>query len=384
VDAGESSNHKQIAPRCQSECFEQTEKMQELFASLLADLEAGRDLAYCRLVETRGSTPQKAGAMMLVYPDGSQAGTLGGGCVEADVKRRALALFSAGKSEICRFQLDSDYGWDDGLICGGRMQILVEPVIRENPDAGNYFRQIAKRVSQGEGVTEAIVFDASASGLPAPQSLLFDAAGDVVASLHAAGENALGRAPIAADLKPLSARPRAYAARGVAFLPSLPRCRLIIVGGGHVGQAVAHLAADLDFDVWVVDDRADIVSAERFPRAERRIAGPMSDMLKGLDITPDTYCLIVTRGHNHDQEALFHLAQRGARYVGLIGSRRKIRLIFENLESEGVSRAALEQVYAPLGIDIGSQTVPEIAVSICAELIAHRNRGVVPGRPARL
>jgi xanthine dehydrogenase accessory factor len=93
--------------------------------------------------------------------------------------------------------------------------------------------------------------------------------------------------------------------------------------------------------------------------------------------------LIVTRGHNHDQEALFHLAQRGARYVGLIGSRRKIRLIFENLESEGVSRAALEQVYAPLGIDIGSQTVSEIAVSICAELISHRNRGVVPGRPAR-
>jgi xanthine dehydrogenase accessory factor len=357
--------------------------MQELFARLLADLEAGRDLAYCRLVETRGSTPQKAGAMMLVYPDGRQAGTLGGGCVEADVKRRALALFSAGKSEICRFQLDSDYGWDDGLICGGRMQILVEPVIREHPDAGTYFRQLARRVSQGEGVTEVIVFDASASGLPAPQSLLFDTAGDVVASLHAAGENALGRAQIAADLKPLSARPRAYAARGVAFLPSLPRCRLIIVGGGHVGQAVAHLAADLDFDVWVVDDRADVVSAERFPRAERRIAGPMADMLKGLDITPDTYCLIVTRGHNHDQEALFHLAQRGARYVGLIGSRRKIRLIFENLESEGVSRAALEQVYAPLGIDIGSQTVSEIAVSICAELIAHRNRGVVPGRPAQ-
>jgi xanthine dehydrogenase accessory factor len=101
-----------------------------------------------------------------------------------------------------------------------------------------------------------------------------------------------------------------------------------------------------------------------------------------LVITPDTYCLIVTRGHNHDEEALFHLVDRGARYVGLIGSRRKIKMIFTDLLAEGISSEALARVYAPLGIDIGSQTVPEIAVSICAELVSHRNRdGVVPGRP---
>ena len=108
-------------------------------------------------------------------------------------------------------------------------------------------------------------------------------------------------------------------------------------------------------------------------------------MLPSLEITADTYCLIVTRGHNHDEEALYYLAERGARYVGLIGSRRKIKMIFEDLLEEGISPAALEQVYAPLGIDIGSQTVMEIAVSICAELVAHRNRdGVIPGRPARI
>jgi xanthine dehydrogenase accessory factor len=122
------------------------------------------------------------------------------------------------------------------------------------------------------------------------------------------------------------------------------------------------------------------VAEERFPRAERRISGPIEQVLPGLEITADTYCLIVTRGHSHDQEALFHLADRGARYVGLIGSRRKIKMIFENLAAEGISREALARVYAPLGIDIGSQTVPEIAVSICAELVAHRNLGEVPGR----
>ena len=149
-----------------------------------------------------------------------------------------------------------------------------------------------------------------------------------------------------------------------------------------MGQAVAALAVDLQFDVWVVDDRADIVSEERFPRAQQRISGTIKDVLANIEITPDTYCMIVTRGHNHDEEALFHLADRGARYVGMIGSRRKIKMIFDDLVNEGVSEEALERVYAPLGIDIGSQTVPEIAVSICAELVSHRNRsGVVPGRP---
>jgi xanthine dehydrogenase accessory factor len=182
-------------------------------------------------------------------------------------------------------------------------------------------------------------------------------------------------------LKPIAARPRPYVSKGISFLPVLPRCRLVIVGGGHVGKAVADLAADLEFDVWIVDDRAEFASSERFPRAERRVAGPIDRVLPDLEVTADTYCLIVTRGHNHDQEALFHLVDRGARYVGLIGSRRKIKLIFDNLLAAGVSQEALSRVYAPLGIDIGSQTVPEIAVSICAELVAHRNLGQVPGRP---
>ena len=353
--------------------------MRDVAAQLLSALESRRPTAYCRLVEMRGSTPQKAGATMLVFADGSQAGTLGGGCVEAEVKRRAIALLAERKSEVCKFQLDSDYGWDDGLICGGRMQILVQPI---DAASAAYFRQLCELVEIGQGVTEAIAFDAELSNLPTPSSYLFSADGTLLATLPESE-------PIAPDvviekLRPLSTRPRAYAAGGIAFLPVLARCRLLIVGGGHVGKAVADLAADLDFDVWVADDRADIVSAERFPRAQRRITGPVDKVLPDLEITADTYCLIVTRGHNHDEEALFHLVDRGARYVGLIGSRRKIKMIFDDLQAEGISRESLARVHAPLGIDIGSQTVPEIAISICAELVAHRNRGEVPGRPSRI
>lgn len=352
--------------------------MRKLLSDLVEAQRTGRPAVYCRLVETRGSTPQKAGAAMLVFADGSQAGTLGGGCVEAEVKRRALAALDGGRAEIASFQLDSDYGWDDGLICGGRMQILVEPLA---PDAGGaYFENYLQLLDAGQGCTEAIVFDAAKSGLTAPACYLFDPQGRLVAADLAADRLAAPPA-VVEHLPDLSERPRPRADRGVAYLPVLPRCRLLIVGGGHIGQAVGNWASDLGFDVWVVDDREEYVSPARFPRAERLICGEIGPTLKNLEITPDTYCVIVTRGHNHDEEALYHLVDRQARYVGLIGSRRKIKLIFDDLEAEGVSAEALAKVYAPLGIDIGSQTVPEIAVSILAELIAHRNlNGHVPGR----
>jgi xanthine dehydrogenase accessory factor len=354
--------------------------MHELLSQLSAALQAGRPVVYCRLVETRGSTPQKAGAAMLVFGDGSQCGTLGGGCVEAEVKRRALRTLDGQLAEVFCFQLDSDYGWDDGLICGGRMHILVDPL--RDAESVNYYRQMAELVAAGRGCTEAVVFDSEKSGLPAPCAYLFDSADRLVTTYRAPLVEGAVPVVVRENFRPLAERPRPAAAHGVAHLPVLPRCRLVIVGGGHVGQAVGNLAAELDFDVWVVDDREQFVSPERFPKAQRRICGPVDRVLPELEIDGNTYCLIVTRGHNHDEEALYHLAERGARYVGLIGSKRKIKLIFDDLLHEGISAEALARVYAPVGIDIGSQTVPEIAVSILAELISHRNRGgVVPGRP---
>ncbi|HQU41345.1 MAG TPA: XdhC family protein [Pirellulales bacterium] len=353
--------------------------MRELLRQLHDALLAGRPVVYCRLVETRGSTPQKAGAGMLVFTDGSQAGTLGGGCVEAEVKRRALAVAERGAAETMSFQLDNDYGWDDGLICGGRMLVLVDP-LRPGDDV-RYFEQARAIVESGAGCVEAVVFDAAKSGLPAPTCYLFDDAGRLVNSRPRNGDSV--PPAVSEHLPTLAERPRPSATGGIAYLPVLPRCRLLVVGGGHVGQAVGNLAADLDFEVWVVDDRAEFVSQERFPKAMRRICGPIGDTLRDLEITPDTYAVIVTRGHNHDEEALDRLVDRGARYVGLIGSRRKIKLIFDDLAAEGVSAEALSRVYAPLGIDIGSQTVPEIAVSILAELISHRNRGEVPGKTGK-
>jgi xanthine dehydrogenase accessory factor len=350
--------------------------MRELLAELTTALDRRLACVYCAVVETRGSTPQKAGAAMLVYPDGTQAGTLGGGCVEAEVKRRALhGLNATGRPEVLTFCLDDDYGWDDGLICGGRMTILAHPLASNGPaldPAARYYRRLHELADRGDGFTEAVVIG-DAAGLPVGDRYLFDAAGSPAVQL--ADRPAWEK--VAAGLAPLSSRPQPGTRQGVAYLPSLPRVTLFLVGGGHVGQAVARLASEVGFDVWVLDDREKYASPERFPTAGRRIVGDIGTTLRELapTLTPSTYAVILTRGHNHDEEALYHLAGTACGYVGMIGSKRKIRMIFEDLVAKNVSPEALARVHAPLGYNIGSQTVPEIAVSIVAELIACRNLG---------
>ncbi|HEY7328345.1 MAG TPA: XdhC family protein [Gemmataceae bacterium] len=344
--------------------------------TLLADLEAAlkqqRPCVFCAVVDTRGSTPQKAGAAMLVFADGGQRGTLGGGCIEAEVRQRALRVLANGteRPEVLTFNLDDNYGWDDGLICGGRMSILADPL--SSSRAAEYYRCLRRRIEDGTGCTQAMAL-APVFGLAAGDRFLFDANGQIAAQTT----DAQLPPEISESLVPLTRRPAPFTRHGIAYLPVLPRITLLIVGAGHVGQAVARLAAEVDFEVWVLDDRASYASPERFPSAQRRLVGDIGSTLQelGPTLTLSTYCLIVTRGHNHDEEALYHLAATQAAYVGMIGSKRKIKLIFEDLLAKGLTRQTLGRVHAPLGLAIGSQTVPEIAVSIVAELIAFRNLG---------
>ena len=346
--------------------------MREVVKALVDALESNREIILCQVVETRGSTPQKAGVMMVVDPLGGQCGTLGGGCVENEVKQLAIRQLGTSEFALHRFVLDHDPSWADGLICGGRMVVSIQSLRGGEPLA--YFREYRRLLDTGEGFTEAIIADNEAfPGEPVGRRFLSGPDGSLQASWPT------GRIPtgVVGQIAPLSTRPGPLLRGGLALLPCLPRIRLIVVGAGHVGQAVARLAAEADFDVWVVDDRAQYANAERFPQAERILVGSIERVLPSLEITPNTYALIVTRGHGHDQEALYHLAPTPASYVGLIGSKRKIRLIFENLRDQGIPESSLRRVSAPVGLELGSQTVFEIAVSIVAELIAWRNLGPI-------
>src|SRR6516162_5290677 len=161
-----------------------TNSMRDLLAELNTAIDKGYACVYCSIIETRGSTPQKAGAAMLVFPDGSQRGTLGGGCVEAEVKQRALRVLhtQVDKPEVLTFCLDDNYGWDDGLICGGRMSILADPVIpaisstvsRRYPIADNYYRCLRRLVEKGLGCTEAVVLNEQSAETRVGERYLFD------------------------------------------------------------------------------------------------------------------------------------------------------------------------------------------------------------------
>jgi xanthine dehydrogenase accessory factor len=323
---------------------------------------------------------------MLVFPDGSQQGTLGGGCVEAEVKRRALqSLVARAAPEIISFCLDEDYGWDDGLICGGRMTMLVDPFGPAGPDLppsqspALYYQRFGELVGRGRGCTEAVMLSGE-DGSAAGQRYLFDGEGQWAGQL---GDRPLPD-NVRANLLPLERHPRPYARQGIAYLPCWPRITVLIVGGGHVGQAVARLAADVEFDIWVLDDREGYANRQRFPAASRIMVGDIGTSLAELsrrELEALVYALIVTRGHAHDEEALYQLVTSPVGYVGMIGSKRKIKLIYEDLVAKGIPQEALARVHAPLGLDIGSQTVGEIAISIVAELIAHRNLGTAEPSP---
>jgi xanthine dehydrogenase accessory factor len=306
----------------------------DLLNQIISRSNRNEPLAVCTLVGTRGSTPQRPGAMMLVLANGQTLGTIGGGCVEAEVRTRALRLIFDSIDRLLTFKLDHDLGWDDGLICGGVMDVAVQVVA--SPEQAADFRKAHEQL---------------ASGIPT--------------NLHIAVPNEHG---------PL-----------VHFdVPIEPIPTLVIAGAGHVGAALAAIASQMDFQVTVIDDRPDFASKERFPHAVLRI-GHVESELEKLALTPQTYVVIVTRGHRRDALALSAVVRSQAKYIGLIGSRRKIIKIFEDLREQGCSTEQLSRVHAPIGLNIGAVTPAEIAISIAAELIAlRRGRLDQPAKPMRL
>ena len=251
----------------------------------------GRRGAVATIVNVRGSIPSFKTAKMLVREDGSMCGTIGGGCVEADVWRAAREVMDQEKPRTLSFDLNQDPKYDTGLVCGGTLEIFIEPI--------------------------------------------------------------------------------------------LPPAVLYIFGAGHVAQSLYKTARDVGFDVTVIDDRETFANRERFPHASEVIAQDFDQATSALPVSEANYIVIVTRGHRDDMRILRWAVQTKARYVGMIGSKRKTIAIFRELQKEGLPAELFERVHAPIGLDIGAITPEEIAVSITAELIAVRRRVVPAADPRR-
>ncbi len=240
----------------------------------------GRRGAVATIVNVRGSIPSFRTAKMLVRDDGSIVGTIGGGCVEAEVWQAAREVMESEKPRTLTFDLNQDPKYDTGLVCGGTLEIFVEPV--------------------------------------------------------------------------------------------LPPALLYVFGAGHVAINLSQTAANAGFDVIVADDRTSFATKERFPSAREVHAEDFDQAMQHLDPNESSYIVIVTRGHRDDMRILRWAVQTRARYVGMIGSKRKVIEIFKTLQKEGVPAHLFDRVHAPVGLDIGAVTPEEIAVAITAELIAIR------------
>jgi len=253
---------------------------QEVFEALTQALDRGEDAALVTIVSAQGSTPQRVGAKMLVFPDGRTVGTIGGGCYENDAFWKAREALQSRKPLLVKYELTDDFAQESGLICGGNMQVYIEP------------------------------------------------------------------------------------------LESTPH--LHVIGAGHVGFHLAKLAHTVGFKVHVLDDREKFASADRFPEAAEVTVDSIPDWLHKAALPSSAYVVIVTRGHTHDLDALRSLAARDLRYLGLIGSKAKVKRIYDALLAEGMPPECLQRVHAPVGLDIGAVSPEEIAVAILAELIAVR------------
>ncbi len=254
----------------------------EIFHALVENLTAGEKLSMCIIVDNRGSTPRRVGSKMLVYPDGSILGTVGGGEMENRVRKEAINAMQDGRPRLLEFNMVDPANGDPG-VCGGSLEVYVEPIS--------------------------------------------------------------------------------------------PRPTLVIIGMGHIGKEVAHLAHRLDFRIVITDDREEFCSQETIPDADERYPIPMAEFAETYNIKSDTYIVFTTRGSDVDVAGLPAILESPAAYIGIIGSKRRWIHTRNLLIEKGVSTEKLGRINSPIGLDLGGEKPAEIAVSILAEILMMQNRG---------
>ena len=350
--------------------------MKEVIQEALKLSKEGEPCVLATVIRTKGSTPQKAGAMLLVRQDGSGVGTLGGGCVEGDIWFAAKEILrQQGGPEFKNYYLNEDIAARDGLVCGGTMYFFLEP-LREAQDFSAIGDELIAAYEGGDAVSLATVVNVPEGGENLGAKLLLRLDGSVTGTL---GSPDLDRqaVQIAQRVGELGNTESFSTGTGVeVFVEGFTTPpTLIMVGGGHVGKATADLANSMGYRVYVVDDRPEFANEERFPDVEQTVVTPYETWAEKLTMNVNSFVVVATRGHRFDDMALESALTTKARYIGLLGSRRKNMMIYRRLLAEGIPVDRLRQVHAPIGLDIGALTPEELAISIMSEMIMVRRGG---------
>ncbi|HAE34031.1 MAG: hypothetical protein FI713_07435 [SAR202 cluster bacterium] len=358
--------------------------MQEVFHEAVNRLEKGESVVVATVIRTKGSTPQKPGAKLLVRQDGTGAGTLGGGCVEGDIWFAAKQLMQqGGEAEYREYELNEELAAEDGLVCGGTMYFLIDPVYTPE-DYLPYAREI-DFAYKGEGaVALATVIKSGSDGKSRIGDKLFIRENGKTEGTLGNLETDKGAIEKAKILMIHGRNEYVMTASGAEYFIEAYTTppQLVICGGGHVSRALASLAKPLEFRLFITDDREEFANEDRFPEADIIVSEKPEDALPNLPINPNTFIVVATRGHRYDNSALLAAAKTPARYVGLMGSKRKTILIYEDLMRSDLSLDRIREIRSPIGLDIKARTPEEIAISIMSEMLMFRLGG--SGLPMKL
>jgi xanthine dehydrogenase accessory factor len=356
--------------------------MQEVFREAVNRLADDEPVVLATVVKTKGSTPQKPGAKLLVRKDGTGTGTLGGGCVEGDIWYAAKQLINDGTgAEYREYELNEDLAADDGLVCGGTMYFLIDPVYKPE-DYLPFAREIEGAYS-GQGAVALASVVKSSNNSKIGDKLFVRENGQTVGSI---GDIKLNKSVVSNALELMIHGNNTYVVDpdGTEYFIEAYTTppQLVICGGGHVSKAISSLAKPLGFRLFITDDRLEFANTDRFPEADIVINNTPEKSLLELPINLNTFIVVATRGHRYDNTALLAAANTNAKYVGLMGSKRKTILIYEDLLREGISIKRLAEIRSPVGLDIKARTPEEIAISIIAEVLMFRLGGT--GLPMKL
>ncbi|MCP4748006.1 MAG: XdhC family protein [Desulfobacteraceae bacterium] len=345
--------------------------MKSVYLAIYECLKKKQPVILATVTKSMGSTPRKAGAKMAIFEDGSIIGSIGGGAIEAAVTKTAGQLWDQPGALLKEYKLDSRKAAALGMICGGEQQILLS-FVEPDPKHLEVFEALAGLGSSNQ-----------------PRYLFTKLEGDSprfgtarLGLICAQGQKA-GFEPGPEFEAVIQKDPPD---RGPLFLNNFhgynyiveklsSQAQLFIFGAGHVARPTVAMAAMLGFEITVLDDRPEFANKDNFPQAHYvTVLNNFTEAFSGLPLSDNAFLVIITRGHSHDQMLLEKALESPSAYIGMIGSKNKVKTCFESLKQKGWSKTDLDRVYAPIGIDIGSETPEEIAVSIVAQLIQVRSQ----------
>jgi len=351
--------------------------MEDIYPQIIESMKKNLSVVLATIIKLVGSGPRAAGTKVLILEDGSFVGTVGGGLLEAKVLEGAKTVFAQALPQRIHFTLSGKDVADTDMLCGGDAEVFLEPLFPEDAEGVKIFKRVLEIRKRGGSRLLVTVLDPNRWEKGSIPKAFVEPDGSSIGSLQ--GMESVEKSLVAGMSDLIRGRQPALTTcegdGGMVDLfvePVLSDPVLYVFGGGHVSAQIVPLASHVGFKVMVIDDRPDFANPQKFPEAAEVHAYPFDTVLQRLTVDESSYLVIVTRGHMHDMTVLAQCLQTDATYIGMIGSQRKIGMIYERLLEQGFTQGDLDRVHAPIGLEIGAETPEEIAVSIVGELIKVR------------